>query len=1026
MADLDRLTRSSLVPSLAVTALLVACDAGDGVRVLPGPAQGSTDTASVDEVPSVAEARAMNSEQVPLSDYTPALGFALPARGSLTSSTATVGGAGGTPFSAGCAPGQVLAGIGGRAGSLIDRIGALCVALDEQGRWIGAPIPADGSFGGSGGTAFTRSCAPDSAVTGLRIHAAGGSVGGLELACTPASGSMATQGDAARLPRAGDAYPEPVSVTCADGSAATGLVGAAGALVDRIGLHCLETAARAGRWGNPIDWPLIAVHAVNTPDGKLLTYGTGPTGVQGAQFSYDVWDPSLGTGADSHATLENALGVDMFCGAAVVLPDSGDVLMPGGDARPLGRTNKGIRDATRFDLESATLARAADMGSPRWYPSVATLPDGDILITGGIDGGGNLVPTPEIYSPQKDEWRSLLGVSMLGKNWFYPRQWVAPDGRVFGASNRRMYFIDTEGAGSLVDAGPLPTGSVGNSSTAAMYQPGKILQVGGGNDGGFGAIVIDLNGAEPTARRTASMAQSRVAGANMQLLPDGTVLVMGGSKGFNAAEGASRTPELWDPASETWTSLSGHQWPRLYHSSAVLLQDGRVLLAGGGSPGPFLNLNAELFSPPYLFDADDTPRRRPVIASASVRAAYAQTVPVAYRHASDIARVTLVKTSAVTHSFNVEQRFMELPFTAQSDGTGAGVLQVSLPGDANLATPGHYFLFLLDAAGTPSKAHILQLGREPSIAAPAVDSTPPDATDVDTNRMVNGGFESGLSNWQTCADESLVRTGAGASTGTQALETSQGACLYQEFDIRAGERYRVQCDARTDPSVYSSLSLIMQDASYEALDSTVSVIVGERYRQYGGRVDAPAGAAIGALTLYAEGPAAFDNCLVTLVGDPVPGAPAPVPEPAPGAGRFVPVSADRDLLDNGDFEAGKRAWSDCAAGSLSRPTDDAHRGNGALQVSGAGCLYQEFATQPGERYRMQCRAKSEGSLYSGIAFQITDDQYTDLATDSQPVGENRFQTYASDLVAPARSALGAVTLYSEDVGVFDDCSVEKL
>ena len=1033
MVNLERLDCRRPLLGLVASILLAACDAGSGGGAAPGASAGSTDPIALAGVTNVEEALAANREPVPLSDFTPALGFALPARGSLSSSSALAGGDGGSAFGVDCPPGNVLAGIEGRGGEVIDRIGASCVEVDEGGRWVGEPSPGGASFGGEGGTAFARTCARDRAVTGLGVGTRGELVGGIEVMCARLDGPTGTQGAPASLPRAGGDYPDVTNVACPSGAVATGLAGAGGTYLDRIGLQCRERAARAGRWTNPIDWPLIAIHAVSTPDGKVLTYGTGAEGPQGAQFIYDVWDPAGGTSPSSHDTLENTLAVDLFCGAAVVMPDDGNVLMAGGDARPLGRINAGIQDATIFDTASSRLARAADMGTARWYPTATTLPDGEILLAGGIDGGRNPAITPEIYSPAENEWRSLLGASMRDKDWFYPRQWVAPDGRVFGVSNRQMYFIDPTGAGSIENAGILPPTSFGNAATAAMYRPGKILQVGGNGADGRGAVVIDINGSAPSVRETAPMSESRTAWAEMQVLPDGTVLVLGGSPRPNEADGASRTPELWDPATETWTALSGHQWPRLYHSTSVLLQDGRVLLAGGGSPGPFLNLNAELFSPPYLFDAEDNPRRRPAIVSAPDQAAYAERITVGYEHASDVERVTLLKSSAVTHSVNMEQRFLELSFSVQDGGQGGQggqggkALSVTLPADAEIATPGHYLLFLLDAAGTPSEGHILKVGTEPSLAVPPTVSTPPDNTGLDANLIVNGGFESGLANWTLCADAASVSIGTGSSTGTRALDTGNGACLYQEFGIRPGERYEVRCDARSNEDAYASLSLIMQDAAYTALDSTVSVVTGSDYRNYGGRVSAPDGASIGALTLYAEGPGAFDSCIVSLVGDPGPGPGAPTdPDTPPDANVFVPVAAERDILENGSFEAGEQAWSECADDSLSRPTDDAARGDGALEIADAGCLYQEFATQPGERYRMQCRAKSEGSRYTSISFQVTDEKYTDLAADSLPVGEDRFQTYSADLTAPAGSALGAVTLYSEDIGVFDDCSVERL
>ena len=87
-------------------------------------------------------------------------------------------------------------------------------------------------------------------------------------------------------------------------------------------------------------------------------------------------------------------------------------------------------------------------------------------------------------------------------------------------------------------------------------------------------------------------------------LPDGTVLATGGatsSDGITQSR-AVLSAELWDPDTDTWTEMASGQRPRLYHSSSVLLPDGRVLLAGGGAFGSAVNeTNAEIYSPPYLF-----------------------------------------------------------------------------------------------------------------------------------------------------------------------------------------------------------------------------------------------------------------------------------------------------------------------------------------------------------------------------------------------------------------------------------------
>ena len=107
---------------------------------------------------------------------------------------------------------------------------------------------------------------------------------------------------------------------------------------------------------------------------------------------------------------------------------------------------------------------------------------------------------------------------------------------------------------------------------------------------------------------------NRRAFHNTTLLPDGTVLVTGGGTaldGYDISK-AVLAAELWSPATETWRTLAAAAVPRLYHSTALLLPDGRVLMAGSGNDGPAVNqTQAELFSPPYLFKG-----ARPTISNA--------------------------------------------------------------------------------------------------------------------------------------------------------------------------------------------------------------------------------------------------------------------------------------------------------------------------------------------------------------------------------------------------------------------------
>jgi hypothetical protein len=140
------------------------------------------------------------------------------------------------------------------------------------------------------------------------------------------------------------------------------------------------------------------------------------------------------------------------------------------------------------------------------------------------------------------------------------------------------------------------------------------------------------------------------------------------------------------------------QTRRLYHSTALLLPDGRVLSAGGGRFGVD-EPNAELYAPPYLFKG-----ARPTITSAPSQVSYGASFSVQTPDAARIASVSLIRLGSVTHAFNMDQRFLSLTFQA-----AGGALTVQAPANGNLAPPGYYMLFILDGNGVPSVAPIIRV-----------------------------------------------------------------------------------------------------------------------------------------------------------------------------------------------------------------------------------------------------------------------------------------------------------------------------
>jgi hypothetical protein len=186
---------------------------------------------------------------------------------------------------------------------------------------------------------------------------------------------------------------------------------------------------------------------------------------------------------------------------------------------------------------------------------------------------------------------------------------------------------------------------------------------------------------------------------------DGTVLVTGGSAVSNQLTGVAYAAEIWNPATGQWTLGANAVKPRLYHSIALLLPDGSVLTAAGGAPGPVKNLNAEIYYPGYLYNGSGQPAARPSLVNAPgvVQLHLSQQFVATVGSAAPISRVTLLRTGAVTHTINLDQRFLSLGFTQAGQ-----TLTITLPTtDPNVVLPGYYMLFVFDQAGVPSVATIV-------------------------------------------------------------------------------------------------------------------------------------------------------------------------------------------------------------------------------------------------------------------------------------------------------------------------------
>jgi WD40 repeat protein len=476
-----------------------------------------------------------------------------------------------------------------------------------------------------------------------------------------------------------------------------------------------EAGRRLGHWGAPFASDVVAIHAHLLPTGKVMYWdrqnekGHHETVPPERDYGWDgnprLWDPLTG-----ELTRTAVISYDLFCGGHAFLAD-GSLLVAGGHYTGI----IGLAQASLYHPLRDTWERLPDMNAGRWYPSNVTLPNGDVLVVAGTNEAG-VNHTPQVWQIATQNWRSLTGATHVGLPTFpefYPFLFVAPNGQVFNAGPQpTARYLDPAGTGRWTEVAT-SRGHYREYGSAVMYDEGKVLIVGGtplfdgeateSDEPTASAEIIDLNAATPIWRSAGSMYYSR-RNLNTTLLPDGTVLVTGGSRapGFDNPAGAILAAELWNPTTEGWRELAGASRYRGYHSIALLLPDARVLVGGGGHPNAQpggAQTNFEIFSPPYLFRG-----ARPVIASAPTTVTYGLPFPVATSDANRIGRVTWIRLSSVTHSFNQSQRINQLSFRK-----APGALWVAAPSDPNRAPPGHYLLFLLDEQGVPSVAHMLQL-----------------------------------------------------------------------------------------------------------------------------------------------------------------------------------------------------------------------------------------------------------------------------------------------------------------------------
>ena len=497
----------------------------------------------------------------------------------------------------------------------------------------------------------------------------------------------------------------------------SGIVTVAVALLIAVFGHAEAQLNQTGQWSTlPYLTPVNPIHVALLRNGKVLIVGGSENNQNNTTYKNAVWNPATGT------FTQQITPWDLFCNGMSFLPD-GRVIMTGGNLQydPF----IGPPWTTIFDPATEKFYPLEDMAGGRWYPTNTLLNDGGTLVFGGLDEQGNTNSTIEIYDVGGG-WSPPYPANFL-PGW-YPRMHLLGNGKVFmsGPYSPAKTFDPSQGTW-WTGGNPTIYGDsrLYGSSVLLPLHPdegyrARIMIFGGNVSGATNTVeFIDLGVWPEQWVSKPPMSVPRVH-LNAVLLPNGKILTLGGSTQFNDPATAHKNAETFDPATNTWTPSGTAAYARLYHSSALLLPDATVWVAGSNPTRDTWTPQMEIYKPPYLFTSTGALAARPAISSAPAVVGYGQNFTVGTTSAASISKVILMRPGSNTHAFDSEQRMLYTYFTK-----GTNTLTVTSPTNAAAAPPGYYMLFIINSSGVPSVAKFIQLMPNPTNQPPTATITNP-------------------------------------------------------------------------------------------------------------------------------------------------------------------------------------------------------------------------------------------------------------------------------------------------------------
>ena len=448
--------------------------------------------------------------------------------------------------------------------------------------------------------------------------------------------------------------------------------------------------AAVGQWSAPVNIGIVGIHASLLHTGKVLMWYY--PAVAGANSPAVLFDPNTNIATRNDITSAS----DFFCSGSTTLPDGRVMIMGGLNGIPPS-PDYGIASVELFDPVTSTWSATTPMAYARWYPTALAMPDGTVYAVSGTDATGTKLVLPmEVYRPRTGLWQTLppkANIAVTAQT--YPRMTVLTTGKVLMSGTSAFTRLFDPVARTWSTLGKMNFGSRVYGGVVLLPGLQKILTTGGHTmpttPATNTAEILDLSQPTPVWAYTGSMTYPRY-NLGLTLLADGTVLAVGGNQVGKYASSV-KAAELYDPATGVWTVMASQVARRGYHSTSILLPDGRVLSAGSDDfVAPDMSQTVEIYSPPYLFQG-----ARPTITSAPASVKYNAAFTINTPDAADITRVALIRPGSVTHADDFDQRYVDLAFTP-----GVGVVNATAPPSGNYAPPGYYMLVIVNSSGVPS------------------------------------------------------------------------------------------------------------------------------------------------------------------------------------------------------------------------------------------------------------------------------------------------------------------------------------